>query len=73
MVAFQSSAFNQVVEPIEAAQQSGFSTAGRPNERRDLIFDDVHIDFEKGLAVPVKKVDLIQGQFDGLNLGIMVR
>src|SRR6476660_1124308 len=50
--AFQSSAFNQIVEPIEAAQQGGFPTAGWPNERRNLIF-------EERLAVSIKEVDLI--------------
>jgi hypothetical protein len=70
---FYSSAFNQVVEPIEASQQGGFTTTGWPNERCDLIFEDVDIDFEESLAVPVKKVDLIQGKFDGVSLGIVVR
>jgi hypothetical protein len=35
--------------------------------------NDLDIDFEESLAVPVKKVDLIQGKFDGASAGSVVR
>jgi hypothetical protein len=69
---FQSSTFNQVVEPIQAAQQGGLSTAGWPNEGRHLILDDFNIEVEESLAVSIKEVYLIQGELDRLRAGVVV-
>jgi hypothetical protein len=61
--AFYSSAFNQVVQPVEASQQRGFSAAGWPNERRDLIFYNLNINFEERLVVAIKEIDLWSASF----------
>src|SRR5262249_23315330 len=69
---FYASTLNQVVQPVEASQQGGFSAAGWPNEGRDLIFHNLDINIEESLVVPIKKVDLMERKFHSMRIGPVV-
>src|ERR1051326_9601971 len=56
--AFHSSAFNQVIKPVEASQQGSFPAAGWANERRDLILHDLNINVEERLVAAIKEINL---------------
>jgi hypothetical protein len=63
-LALDSDPLDQIVHAIETAQQARFAAAGRPDERRDLAFDNVHVDVEQGALFPVPQVQIVHPHLD---------
>ena len=53
---------DQVIEPVEAAQQSRLPTAGRSDEGRDLLFRDLQRDAIEGERAAVPEREPLGGQ-----------
>ena len=50
---------DEVVHAVERFEKRGFAAAGRPDERRDALFGDIHTDIVQCLMVPVPEVQAL--------------
>ena len=63
-LAVDPSRLDEVVHPVEAAQHGGLATAGRADERGDLVLVDLEVDVPDGLEVAVEDVEVLHVEHD---------
>ncbi len=50
---------DNVIRPVQTAQQCRFAAAGRADKRRDLIVIDIQIDIIKSLIIAIPEIDML--------------
>ena len=58
-----------VIHPVQAAQESGLAAAGRSDQGRDLVRQDIHVDLEQGWFGAIEKIQVMHGE-DGQAIHI---
>src|SRR5262249_55009905 len=48
---------NQIVHPVERAEERGLSTAGRADQSRHLLFRNAEIDIMQHMSIAIKKIE----------------
>ena len=64
--AFDTHIAEALVDPVYTAQESGLSTAGRTDQRGDVVAADLEIDIEQRLKIAIPEVQVLR--MDGVGL-----